>query len=147
MGLWVLTLVVLILDRVSKLFISKVMIVGETRVVIDDFFRITYVQNTGAAFSILQNGRWLLIGLGVLVVGLLVWYLQKNRPQKRIDTWGYAFLLGGTIGNLIDRLWFGYVIDFLDFELGGYQFAIFNIADIGIVLGVMMLIIGTVRRK
>ena len=107
--------------------------------VIRNFFRITYVANTGGAWSILAGNTGFLIGIGILVSGILiyVWYRQKTLENTIL----YGTLLGGILGNLIDRIRLGYVVDYLDFNFASYQFPIFNLADILIVLSVIYMLV------
>jgi signal peptidase II len=111
--------------------------------VIKNFFYLVFVKNIGAAFSILEGKSLLLILIGVIALGFLYWYVKNNRPTNI----GYALLFGGILGNLIDRIIFGYVIDFIGFEIGSYEFPIFNIADIAIVLGAIFIIIGSDKNE
>lgn len=112
--------------------------------VIKDFFYITYAENTGAAFSILNNSRFFLILMGICAVFMIFIFFIKNKKQTKLSIASYGILLGGIIGNLFDRIKYGYVIDYLDFKIFGYNFPIFNLADIAIVIGCFLLIIMTI---
>lgn len=133
MRLWLTALVLFLADYLSKHWIRHSLRPGESITVIPHVFHITYVENRGAAFSILPNATWLfvLISLGVVVVIV--------RYRKRLtDPWGQVALglvLGGAVGNLLDRLRFGMVTDFLDFRI----WPVFNVADSGIVVGAALL--------
>ena len=131
----------LIIDQVIKNILINVLLVGDSIKIIGDFFKITLVLNDGAAFSILSNHVLFLIILSLLVLFILGYYLFKNKNLKNIEYIFYGILSGGIIGNLIDRIINGSVIDYLDFNIFGYNFPIFNFADICIVLSMMMLII------
>lgn len=143
----ILTILVILVDFFSKYIVSKLMTVNETINLIDNFFRITYVKNTGAAFSIFSNNTILVIIISVIVIGFLLFYIYKNKGNNKLENVSYAFILGGAIGNLIDRLVYGYVIDFLDFEILSYDAPIFNLADTFIVIGVILFLINTLRSR
>jgi signal peptidase II len=128
------TLVVLV-DQVTKFWIQSHMAYGESKPVITDIFHITYILNPGAAFGILENKTWFFVFVAViLVIGVAYIYprLPDDRPLMRV---GAGLLTGGAVGNLIDRIRIGYVVDFFDFRI----WPIFNIADICIVCGVVCL--------
>ena len=143
----ILTILVILVDFFSKYIVSKLMTVNETINLIDNFFRITYVKNTGAAFSIFSNNTILVIIISIVVIGFLLFYIYKNKGNNKLENVSYAFILGGAIGNLIDRLVYGYVIDFLDFEILSYDAPIFNLADTFIVIGVILFLINTLRSR
>lgn len=134
--------IVLILDRIIKMLVQG-LLSSDRLYVIKNFFYLVFVKNIGAAFSILEGKSLLLILIGVIALGFIYWYVKNNRPTNI----GYALLFGGILGNLIDRIIFGYVIDFIGFEIGSYEFPIFNIADIAIVLGAIFIIIGSDKNE
>lgn len=134
-------IVFLIIDIVSKLIVSKMMDFYDSIVVIRDFFYITYVRNTGAAWSIFSDKTWVVILLSLIIIGALIIYIYKNKPKSLMEKIGYSMILGGAIGNFLDRIIYGYVIDFFDFYIFGYDYPIFNLADTFIVIGVLLLII------
>lgn len=134
--------IVLILDRIIKVLVQG-LLSSDRLYVIKNFFYLVFVKNIGAAFSILEGKSLLLILIGVIALGFIYWYVKNNRPTNI----GYALLFGGILGNLIDRIIFGYVIDFIGFEIGSYEFPIFNIADIAIVLGAIFIIIGSDKNE
>ncbi|MEA5040185.1 MAG: signal peptidase II [Clostridiaceae bacterium] len=104
---------------------------------ISGVFHLTYARNTGAAFSLLQGARWAFVLIGVLMVGLLIWALRAGWVRGLFGRLSVLFLVGGAVGNLIDRVRFGYVVDLFDFRL--IHFAIFNVADSFITVGGIML--------
>lgn len=142
-----LILLVLFFDVLSKYIVDKLMIVNESINVIDNFFKLTYVQNTGAAWSILENNTFWVSIISALVIIFIIWYVYENKPKLKLDKIGYSFIIGGAFGNFIDRIIFGYVVDFLNFNIFGYNFPIFNLADTFIVLGVIILMISSWRYK
>ena len=99
--------------------------------VIENIFHLTYVENPGAAFGILQDQRWVFIIATVLTLGFIVWFLRNMDPDIKLLRWGLVLIVAGAIGNLIDRILLGYVIDFLDFRV----WPVFNVADISVVVG------------
>ena len=133
--MYIISLLVIIIDRITKILVEK-FLDGKILVLIKKFFYLTCVRNDGAAFSILENKVLFLIILGVLALGFLIYYITKHNKNQI----GYFFLVGGIIGNLIDRIFFGYVIDFIGLEFFGNSFPIFNIADIFIVIGAIFVI-------
>ena len=143
----ILSIVFLIIDVVSKLIVSNLMNVHDSIVVIKDFFYITYVRNTGAAWSMFAGKTWLLIIVSLVIIGFICFYIYKNKPKTKIEIVGYSLVLGGAIGNFLDRVIYGYVIDFFDFYIFGYNYPIFNVADIFIVIGVLILVICVWRDK
>ena len=143
----ILIVVFLVIDIVSKLVISNLMDVYDSIVVIKNFFNITYVRNTGAAWSLFAGRTWLLVIVSLIIISFIIFYIYKNKPKNKFEKIGYSLVLGGAIGNFIDRIVYGYVIDFLDFNIFGYDYPIFNLADTFIVVGVIILCICTWRCK
>ncbi|NLY75085.1 MAG: signal peptidase II [Firmicutes bacterium] len=133
-----LTLLVLVTDQLLKAIVQAVMEPFQSVPVLKNIFAITYVRNYGAAFGVLPSQTWLLIALSLGVI-IFVWV---NRPKLRhhslVFQIGLALALGGALGNLVDRVRLGYVIDFLDFHF----WPVFNLADTAIVIGVGLIIIG-----
>ena len=133
------------LDQFTKTLISEKYLVGESRTVIEGFFRITHVHNTGAGFSILQGHRELF--LAITVVALIAFLYLLYKSETVLSRVALLLMIGGTIGNFIDRLLHTYVIDFLDFLIFGYDFPVFNIADSFLTIGVFLLIIDMIRSE
>lgn len=107
--------------------------------VIKDFFYLTYLENRGAAFGILQNFRWFFIIITIIALAIMIGYFIKS--DNIFLRLALSILIAGAIGNFIDRLFRGYVVDFLDFYLFGYDFPVFNVADICVNVGVFLLVI------
>ena len=133
--MYLISLLVIILDRITKMVVEN-FLDGKVLHVIKNFFYLTCVKNEGAAFSILENKVFFLAILGVLALAFLIYYVTKHDKNNI----GYFFLIGGIIGNLIDRIFLGYVIDFIGFNIFSYSFPIFNIADIFIVVGAIFIL-------
>ena len=141
---YILALVIFIIDQLSKAIVSTYLKLNESIMIIKDFFYIRYINNTGASWGILSNSRMLLIILSFIAIIILIRYMYSFKKTK-LNLVGFGFLLGGILGNLSDRILHGYVKDFLDFIIFNYDFPVFNIADIFIVLGVIILIISIIR--
>ena len=132
---------------------TKVLIVGRYGLgegfAVTDFFNIVRVHNEGAAFSFLASAggwqRWFFTALGVAAAGVMVWLLKKH-PGQTLFGLALAFILGGAVGNVIDRVLYGYVVDFLDFHHAGIHFPAFNLADSAITCGAACLVLDEVLR-
>lgn len=149
MMLWLAwALVVLIVDQFTKVLILGYYQLGDSTPV-TSFFNVVRVHNTGAAFSFLANAggwqRWLFTGIGVVAAVLILWML-KSHPGQKMFAFAMASILGGAIGNVLDRIFYGYVVDFLDFHWKGWHFPAFNVADSAITLGAVCLILDELLR-
>ena len=132
----------LIIDIISKLFMISKLPLGKSKTIIDGFFNLTMVHNTGGAFGIFNNNVIPLLIVSIVFVAFFVYFIEKNKATK-LEELFYGMILSGIVGNMIDRLFRGYVVDFLDFKIFGYDYPVFNFADICIVVGVIaMMIIG-----
>lgn len=132
------TIILIIIDQLVKYLISNSLEIGDSINIIPNFFNISYIENTGAAWSILEGQRIFFIISSVVVLGFLYYFCINQKKLKKIEEIIYSLLFGGIIGNTIDRITRGAVIDYLDFNLFGYPFPIFNIADIAIVIGAIL---------
>ena len=147
--LWLsLALVILLADQFTKVLIVGNYGLGDGFAV-TTFFNIVRVHNEGAAFSFLATAggwqRWFFTGLGLVAASAMVWMLKKH-PAQKLFGFAIACVLGGAIGNVIDRVMYGYVVDFLDFHYAGIHFPAFNVADCGISVGAACLILDEVLR-
>ena len=142
--IYILAITIFIIDQLTKSIISTYLKLNQSIEVIKDFFYLRYINNTGASWGILSNSRILLIILSLIAIIILIRYMYSFKETK-LNFIGFGFLLGGILGNLADWLLHGYVKDFLDFIIFNYDFPVFNIADIFIVLGVIVLIISIIR--
>ena len=142
--IYIISLIIFILDQITKSLISTYLKLNESIEIIKDFFYIRYINNKGASWGILENNRILLIGLSIIAIIMIIRYSYFFKKTK-LNTYGFGLLLGGILGNLSDRLIFGYVKDFLDFIIFRYDFPVFNIADISILIGVVLLIISILK--
>lgn len=141
-----LSLFLLFIDIITKILIDKSFNLMETRPIILNFFSITKVYNDGASWNILSGYRIILIIITLIVLISLLYYQNKFIYNTR-NIISFSFLYSGIIGNLIDRILHGYVIDFLDFTIGNYDFPVFNFADICIVFGIILLIIAIYKKE
>ena len=137
--------IVFLLDQLTKQIIDANVPFRETISVIGNFFLITHVLNDGAAFSMLPGAQTLFIVITIFVAIGIVWYIERNRRTGRpLLLTAFGLVLGGALGNFIDRVLYGHVIDFLQFNFGSYTFPIFNVADVGIVTGVGLILLDAV---
>ena len=156
LALWLgLAVLVVVLDQFTKTLILGAFELGDTRPV-TSFFNLVRVHNSGAAFSFLAGAagwqRWFFIGLGLAAAGFIVWMLRTH-PTQKLFCFAVTMIMGGALGNVIDRALHGYVVDFLQFRFavlepvfrGGY-FPSFNVADSAITLGAVLLIVDELRR-
>ena len=149
-GAWLgIAFLVVLIDQLTKITISKLFAYGET-LPVTSFFNLVLVYNPGAAFSFLGNQggwqRWFFTAIALGAIGFIL-YLLKRHAGQRLFCWALALILGGAIGNVIDRVAYGHVIDFLDFHWRGLgHFPAFNVADIGISLGAFLFIVDELRR-
>lgn len=132
---------IFLLDRITKVLVINKLTLGKSLSVIDGFFNITYVNNHGAAFGIMDGKVIFIVVVSVLIFAYLTYEIRKDSHSKLITT-SISFVIGGLLGNLFDRVVYGHVIDFLDFNFFGHDFAIFNIGDSFIVIGTILLAIG-----
>lgn len=141
------TSIVLMMDQIIKLLVNHHMKLYQEIWIIPHFFSIHFVKNTGAAFSILENNTILLVIISAIVIVLLDRYIKQEENFTKQSILSFGLLMGGIFGNLIDRIIHHSVIDYLSFTFGKYNFPIFNIADIAIVVGVFLLLIGIILDK
>ena len=141
-------LLILIADQFTKILIVGSYRLGDSTF-ITSFFNIVRAHNTGAAFSFLAGAsgwqRWLFTGIGVVATVFIVWMLRSH-PGQKLFSFSLACILGGAIGNVVDRLLYGYVVDFLQLHWGGWYFPAFNIADSTITIGAVGLILDELLR-
>ncbi|GAC42895.1 signal peptidase II [Paenibacillus popilliae] len=142
MWYYLIALIVFLIDQGTKWIIATRLTLYEQIPVIGNFFFITSHRNTGAAFSILEDQRWFFVIVTIVVAMGIIWYMYKIRHQQgHILPIGLSLILGGALGNFLDRLLTGEVVDFLEFNFGAYTFPIFNVADMGITIGVSLVLL------
>jgi len=143
----IISIILLCIDQISKLLVVNLLTKTDSITIIKNFFYLTYINNDGAAFSILVGKRIFLILIAVSVIVMLIRYIKKNNIQNKLELVSISLIIGGSLGNLMDRVVRGYVIDFLDFKLFNYNFPIFNLADTFIVIGVFLLLLKEIRKE
>ncbi len=145
--LFLLSALIVLLDRVTKIAVAHSIALGDARVVIPKFFRITHVLNTGAAFSLFDNSaspdrvRWLLVSFSLIAAVIVAIVLVRLGRSITATTFGLALILGGAIGNAYDRIRSGAVIDFFEVHIVHYHWPDFNVADSAIVCGGILLVL------
>lgn len=142
-----LSIILLLVDQISKLIVIRSIDINQSIELIKNFFYLTYTHNTGAAFSILTGQRIFLILIAIVILIILFNYIRKNKVERKIEKIAFSLIIGGSLGNLIDRIVRGYVVDFFDVKIFGYNFPVFNVADTFIVIGVLLLLISLTRKE
>ncbi|MFP1723357.1 signal peptidase II [Lonsdalea quercina] len=141
--LW-LALVVLVVDLGSKQWVMTHFQLGESLPLIP-FFNLTYAHNPGAAFSFLADKdgwqRWFFAVIALAITAALLVLMYRSSASQKLNNIAYAMIIGGAVGNLTDRLVHGYVIDFVDFYINDWHYPIFNIADAGICIGALLIVL------
>jgi len=144
-----LSALVIVLDQLSKLWITNHFAFGE-HLYVFGVFDLVLAHNTGAAFSFLSEAggmqRWLFTAIAIIASVWIVWLLRKHREQV-LFAWALSMILGGALGNLIDRIAYGYVVDFLSFHWNEYYFPAFNLADSSITCGAFLLILDSFKER
>lgn len=132
----IITVAGVLLDQISKALVAGYIPLGQSVTVIDNLLFFTYTHNTGVAFGMFQGAFWLFIPITIIISAALVWWLIKHRPAHILMRISAGLILAGGIGNLIDRIFLGYVRDFIHVNI---NFAIFNAADSFVVIGAILL--------
>lgn len=138
---FLISILLIALDQLSKWWIVQHMELYQSIPVISDFFYITSHRNRGAAFGILQEQRWFFIVVTTCVVIAIIVFMVKMKKETILTKTALSFVLGGAVGNMIDRIRTGEVVDFFHFQFGSYHFPIFNVADSAICVGVVLFLI------
>ncbi len=144
--------VIVVFDQITKYLIDTRMLLHESIPVVQGFFNITYVKNPGAAFGFLAGANQLFrafffIGITIAAIILIVYYIRKTKVRDLLVISPLSLIMGGAIGNLIDRVRFGEVIDFLDVYIGPHHWPAFNVADSAISVGAVLLIFEMMRKR
>ncbi|WAA10651.1 signal peptidase II [Fervidibacillus albus] len=138
---YVISIIVILLDQVTKWLIVNNFSLYESIPLIDGFLYITSHRNKGAAWGILEGQMWFFYLITMFVIIFIVYYMQKYGKGKRLFSFALALILGGAIGNFIDRLFRKEVVDFIDVYIFTYDYPIFNVADSALVIGVGLIIV------
>lgn len=136
----ILSTLLMFIDQLIKYFVIHNLELYKSIKLIPNFFYITFVKNDGAAFSILRGNRWLLIAIGIIALIFMIKLIIMDKKITKLDVVSYSLVIGGILGNLVDRVLYGSVIDYLDFYLFGYNAPVFNFADSCIVIGAIIII-------
>lgn len=141
-----LAIIFLLIDIISKLLIDKYVMLDKSYKIINNFFYITKVYNEGASWSIMWGMRLILIIISIVILACIIVYQKRFKDNIRNNI-AFSLLYAGIIGNLLDRVINGYVIDFLDFKIFNYDYPVFNFADIFIVIGIFLLCISIIKKE
>lgn len=142
---WTVAVAAIFVDQATKILVEKVMRLGQSDAVVGDLFRLTYIKNAGGAFGIFLGGGWFYFVASVVAVVMILFYLRRFSSGQILPRLSLAMILGGALGNLIDRLRSGVVTDFLDFGIGKTRWPVFNLADAFITVGVILFFISMMR--
>ncbi|MEC7622204.1 MAG: signal peptidase II [Candidatus Neomarinimicrobiota bacterium] len=137
--------ILVLADQISKTIVVKTMSLYESIPVIQNFFHFTYITNDGMAFGInFPFGYYIFTSVSVLLTLFLFWYLWSVRTHSIVIRLGISFIIAGAIGNLIDRIFLGAVIDFLDFMIGNFHWYVFNLADSYVTVGMVLVLVDSI---
>lgn len=142
--IFLLSIAFVFLDQLSKFLLDKFLVLGKSYTIFDRFLYITKAYNDGISFSMLSGHKFLIILISIGIMAFLLFYMRKFKQNKR-NIIAFSLVFGGLIGNLIDRIIHGYVIDFIDFYIMNYNYPIFNLADSFICIGILMLLYAVVK--
>lgn len=142
--IFIVAVISLFLDQFAKILIGIFFTLNERFIVIKNFFSIHFIENYGAAWSLLNNKVDFLIVVSLLAIFIIYRYMYSFKRNKRNNI-AFGLILGGIVGNLIDRVFLGYVRDFLSFKIFSYNYPVFNLADVFIVIGVFLLIVAILK--
>lgn len=137
--------VIILLDQITKALVLQYFHLHDSLTVIPGFFNLTHIRNPGGAFGVLAGGgnhlrNWLFLGAGTIALGMILFFLQSTPDRDRLMRFTLALIFGGAIGNIVDRLRFGEVVDFLDFYVGQLHWPAFNVADSAITIGIFLFV-------
>lgn len=141
------TILFIIADQLIKLLISNQIILNDYIDIIPGFFYLTNVHNNGGAWSLFSGNSYILAIVGVFALIFVYFSFIKGKQLSKLEIVVYSLLVGGITGNLIDRIFLGYVIDYIGFNIFSYSFPIFNLADIGIVISIAIILIITIKEE
>lgn len=145
--IYLISILVLLIDQITKVIVMNNMNVGQEIKIMKNFFSLIYLTNTGAAFSTFENKRLFIIIISLFCTALIVSLMQKEKNMTKLKVLSFGILIGGMFSNLIDRVFYKHVVDFISFTFFSYKFPIFNIADIGITVGVFLYLIINLKEE
>ena len=143
----IVAVICILIDFISKIIVINNLELDTGITIIPNFFSISYIRNTGAAWGIFSNGTLLLAVLSIVFLIFAFKYIYDLKSVSKLSMISYGMLIGGIIGNLIDRVFRNYVIDFLSFNIFGYHFPVFNIADCFIVVSIFLIVIESLLKE
>jgi signal peptidase II len=138
---WLPALLVFIADRMTKLHVMRTMVPGESFRVLGEFFRITSVRNTGAAFGLFQGNHRVFVWISLVAIALVLVLYHRSGRGHRLRSLALGLILGGAFGNVYDRIRYREVVDFLEFSVGRFHWPVFNLADSAVTIGVLLLVL------
>ena len=148
MKLILVSAVIVVIDQITKAVTRSAMMLGESKPVIKNFFHFTYVTNDGMAFGLnFPGGIYFFTSVSLLMTLFLAWYFWQEKDSDLTLRLSLALILAGAIGNLIDRMLFGTVVDFFDFMIGSYHWYIFNVADASVTIGMILYIYNSILKQ
>ena len=138
---YTIAIVGVLIDQISKILVDCLMNLGENISIIPTFFSFRYIRNTGAAWGMFSNNTIVLAVISLIFLYFVIKYVNETKDMNKLNVISFGFIIGGIVGNLIDRLLRSFVIDFFSFNIFGYDFPVFNVADILIVVAVILLVV------
>ncbi len=129
----------MILDQLTKIAVQQWMTLHQSYPLLGEVVQLTYIRNPGAAFGISFGGRWLYLVLSIIACAVMIYYLARLPSSERWGRYAMLIVLGGALGNLIDRALYGEVTDFIDIGAGAYRWPVFNVADSAVTIGIILL--------
>ncbi|MEW5693414.1 MAG: signal peptidase II [Candidatus Hydrogenedentota bacterium] len=139
-------ILIMSLDQLTKRVAENTLFFNESFEILGNYIRLSYVENTGAAFGILKDKKIILISISIIAVIWIIWYYLKTTEIDIVEMGAMAIIIGGALGNLYDRIFRGYVVDFFDVGINSYRWPAFNIADISISLSICIWIVYSVYK-
>ena len=130
---------IVILDQLTKIAVQQWMTLHQSYPLLGDVVQFTYIRNPGAAFGITIGGRWLYLVLSIIACAVMIYYLVRLPSTERLGRYAIMIVLGGALGNLIDRALYGEVTDFIDIGAEAYRWPVFNVADSAVTIGIILL--------
>lgn len=145
--IYLISILVLLIDQITKIIVMNNMQLGQEIKIIRNFFSLIYLTNTGAAFSTFENQRLFIIIISIFCTSLIISLMQRENNMTKLKVLSFGILIGGMFSNLIDRVFYKHVIDFISFTFISYKFPVFNIADVGITIGVFIYLLINIREE
>jgi signal peptidase II len=145
--LWLVAILAVLTDQISKMLVESRMVLGQSIPVMGGFFRLTFIKNAGGAFGIFFGGGWFYLAASIVAAAMIFFYLRRLPAEQILPRFSLALILGGALGNLVDRLRVGVVTDFLDFGIGRLRWPVFNLADAFVTVGVVLFFLSMIPTR